>query len=51
MDIKDYAYTCTNSYKVKKEEPITKEEVIETILSFICCGLLIAITGIFCIVL
>lgn len=49
MNTTDYAYACKNSYKLNKEEPITRNEVIETILSFIACALLIVVFGIFCI--
>lgn len=49
MNTTDYAYACENSYKLNKEEPITRKEVIETILSFIACALLVVVFGIFCI--
>lgn len=49
MNTTDYAYACKNSYKLNKEETITIKEVIETILSFIACALLVGVVGILCI--
>lgn len=49
MNTTDYAYICKSSYKLNKEKPITRKEVIGTILSFIACALLVSVFGIFCI--